>query len=202
MQPIIYIVDDDASVRHGLSTLLEVSGYKVETFDCGEALLDWNPVGLGCILLDVSMSGLNGFQVQRALVDRNSRIPIIFLTAFSDVPRVVSAMKNGAEDFFIKPVDGAELVARIEQAIKKFDAQLAEAYAQKKFSVKLNNLTDREREILKLSIDGLSCKEIGNQLGLSHRTVESHRSHICTKAGVANLFDLLSSVSKAGLTFE
>lgn len=196
----IYIVDDDASVRRGLATLLEISGYAVEAFDCGEALLDRNPTGQGVILLDMRMPGLSGLQVQQALIERCSDLPIIFLTAFADVPRVVSAMKNGAEEFFIKPVSGEQLVCRIEQVIQKHEIGLERQLARKLFDAKLSDLTDREVEVLKLSIAGLSCKDMGAQLGVSHRTIELHRSHIFAKLDTASLSDLLRTISRLGIT--
>lgn len=196
----IYIVDDDASVRRGLATLLEISGYAVEAFDCGEALLDRNPTGQGVILLDMRMPGLSGLQVQQALIERCSDLPIIFLTAFADVPRVVSAMQNGAEEFFIKPVSGEQLVCRIEQVIQKHEIGLERQLARKLFDAKLSDLTDREVEVLKLSIAGLSCKDMGAQLGVSHRTIELHRSHIFAKLDTASLSDLLRTISRLGIT--
>ena len=196
----IYIVDDDASVRQGLATLLEISGYAVEVFDCGEALLDRNPTEQGVILLDMRMPGLSGLQVQQALLERRSDLPVIFLTAFADVPRVVSAMQNGAEEFFIKPVSGEQLVCRIEQVIKKHEAGLERQLARKLFDAKLSDLTDREVEVLKLSIAGLSCKDMGAQLGVSHRTIELHRSHIFAKLDTASLSDLLRTISRLGIT--
>lgn len=196
----IYIVDDDASVRRGLVTLLEISGYAVEAFDCGEALLDRNPTGQGVILLDMRMPGLSGLQVQQALIERCSDLPIIFLTAFADVPRVVSAMQNGAEEFFIKPVSGEQLVCRIEQVIQKHEIGLERQLARKLFDAKLSDLTDREVEVLKLSIAGLSCKDMGAQLGVSHRTIELHRSHIFAKLDTASLSDLLRTISRLGIT--
>lgn len=195
----IYIVDDDASVRGGLVTLLEISGYAVEAFDCGEALLDRNPTEWGVILLDMRMTGLNGLQVQQTLIERRSDLPIIFLTAFADVPRVVSAMKNGAEEFFIKPVNGEQLVSRIEQIIQKHESSLENQLERKLFEARLADLTGREMEVLKLSIAGLSCKDMGTQLGVSHRTIELHRSHIFAKLGSASLNDLLRTISNLGI---
>lgn len=198
----VYIVDDDASVRRSLSTLLEISGYVVETFDCGEAFLGRNPTEPGVVLLDMRMPGLSGLQVQQALTERHSDLPIIFLTAFADVPRVVSAIRNGAEEFFIKPVSGEELVCRIEQIIQKYEHHLEKRLERRLFNIKLNDLTDREVEVLKLAIAGLSCKDIGSQLGVSHRTVELHRSHIFAKLGTASLADLLRTLSALSINLD
>lgn len=201
MKPTIYIVDDDPSVRHGLTTLMDVSGFAVETFDCGEALLERNPIGFGCILLDVRMTGMDGLQVQEALVDCGNPLPIIFLTAFGDVPRIVRAVKDGAEDFFIKPVDGEVLVNRVQQVLDEYVLQMEAEQERKNFIEKLGALTEREREVLVLSIEGLSCKDIAMKLAVSHRTVEQHRSHICTKFRAANLGELFRLAAKLGTTF-
>ena len=200
-KPVVYVVDDDASVRHGLGTLLDVSGYAVEDFASGEALLERDPQGLGCILLDVRMGGMDGLAVQRALLQSGNPLPVIFLTAFSDVPRIVQAVKEGAEDFFIKPVDGAQLVNRVQQVLEDYALRMEGERERMNFTRKMSALTDREREVLTLSLDGMSCKDIGAQLGVSYRTVELHRSHICTKAGTANLSDLFFLVAKLGMNF-
>lgn len=198
MNPVIYIVDDDASVRHGLATLLEVSGYVVEDFESGEALLARDPRGWGCILLDVRMGGMDGLEVQQALITLGNPMPIIFLTAFSDVPRIVRAVKAGAQDFFIKPVDGALLVTRVQQTVENYARQLESEHERVDFVSRMTELTEREREVLALSIEGLSCKDIGIRLGVSYRTVELHRSHICTKFGTGNFSELFQLIVKLG----
>ena len=200
-RPTVYLVDDDALVRHGLRTLLDVSGYAVEDFSSGEALLARNPDGLGCILLDVCMGGMNGLEVQQALLARGNPLPVIFLTAFGDVPRIVQAVKDGAEDFLIKPVDGALLVDRIRQVLEDYAPRMLSEQQRLDFMCRMGALTEREREVLTLSIEGMSCKDIGARLGLSHRTVELHRSHICTKAEVANFSELFHLTARLGMTF-
>jgi FixJ family two-component response regulator len=201
MKPIIYIVDDDSSVRHGLIILLEVSGYTVESFDSGEALLTRDPQGFGCILLDIRMGGMDGLQVQQALIARGNSLPIIFLSAFGEASRVVHAMREGAEDFLIKPVDGEHLVNRVRQVLGDYKLKVGLERERRDFLAKIGELTEREHEVLLLSIEGLSCKDIGLKLGVSHRTIELHRSHICTKAGTANFGELFRLVSKLGTFF-
>lgn len=200
-RPTVYLVDDDALVRHGLRTLLDVSGYAVEDFSSGEALLARNPAGLGCILLDVCMNGMNGLEVQQALSARGNPLPVIFLTAFGDAPRIVQAVKDGAEDFLIKPVDGALLVDRIRQALEDYAPRMLSEQGRMDFMRRMDALTEREREVLTLSVEGMSCKDIGVRLGLSHRTVELHRSHICTKMGAAKFSELFHLAARLGLTF-
>ena len=202
MTPTVYIVDDDPSVRHGLTTLFEVSGYPVQTFDCGESLLEENPTGRGCIVLDVRMTGIDGLQVQEELIKRGNPLPIIFLTAFGDVPRIVRAVKDGAEDYFIKPVDGEVLVNRVQQVLEKYALRMGSDLERKEFITKIDALTEREREVLVLSVEGMTCKEIAFQLALSYRTIELHRSHICSKTETANFSELSRLISKFGLKFD
>lgn len=202
MKPVVYIADDDASVRHGLSTLLDVSGYAVEVFASGEELLARDPQGWGCILLDVRMGGMDGLDVQRALSKRKNPLPVIFLTAFSDVPRIVQAVKDGAEDFFIKPVNGELLINRVQQVLEDYALRMECERERMDFTTRMDALTEREQEVLVLSIAGLSCKDIGVRLNVSYRTVELHRSHICTKAGTANLRELFHLAARLGMTFE
>lgn len=200
IKPVVYLVDDDALVRHGLRTLLDVSGYAVEDFSSGEALLARDPDGLGCIVLDLCMGGMNGLDVQQALLLRGNPLPVIFLTAFGDAPRIVQAVKDGAEDFFIKPVDGALLVERIGQVLEDYAQRMQSDQRRIDFMRKMGVLTHREREVLTLSIEGMSCKDIGAELGLSYRTVELHRSHICTKMGAANFSELFHLAARLGMT--
>ncbi len=200
IKPVVYLVDDDALVRHGLRTLLDVSGYAVEDFASGEALLARDPDGLGCIVLDFCMGGMNGLEVQQALLLRGNPLPVIFLTAFGDAPRIVQAVKDGAEDFFIKPVDGALLVERIGQVLEDYAQRMQSDQRRIDFMRKMGVLTQREREVLTLSIEGMSCKDIGAALGLSYRTVELHRSHICTKMNAANFSELFHLAARLGMT--
>lgn len=197
--PVIYIADDDESVRHGLVTLLEVYGYAVEDFDSGEALLARNPSGWGCILLDVRMGCMDGLEVQQALLKLGNAMPVIFLTAFSDVPQIVRAVKEGAKDFFIKPVEGGQLVSRVQQVLEGYAHQLESERERIDLTSRMTELTERERQVFALSSEGLSCKEIGIKLSVSHRTVELHRSHICTKIGTANFSELFQLVAKLGI---
>lgn len=201
MNPIVYVVDDNPSVRHGLRTLLEISGYAVETFDSGEALLTRQPSGWGCILLDMRMEDMDGLQVQQSLLEQKNTLPILFLTAFSNVPHTVRAMKNGAEDFLIKPVDGEFLVNRVQQVLEKSREQAECTQLRQAFSDRIANLTSREREVMLLSQAGLSCKDIALKLSLSHRTIELHRSHICSKTGTENLGELFRQASKLKFSF-
>lgn len=145
------------------------------------------------------MGGMNGLEVQEALIKRANPMPIIFLTAYSDVPHIVRAVKDGAKDFFIKPVEGGVLVDRVQQVIERYLIKLDGANERRELDARLVELTDREREVLELSIEGLSCKGIGVKLGLSYRTVELHRSHICTKTGTENLSALLHQLARVGV---
>jgi FixJ family two-component response regulator len=193
-------VDDDYSVRDGLATLLDISGFNVCTFSCGDDFLAHPLSDSGCILLDVRMPGMDGLQVQKKLSSRGNKLPVIFLTAYSDVPRIVDAMKEGAEDFLIKPVDGDALIERIKTVLEKYSQHAKTTIEEREFYVRIGALSPREHEILVLSIEGLSCKDIGNVLKTSYRTIEIQRSKICEKFNVAKMRDIVCLVAKLHIT--
>ncbi|MGZ8157798.1 MAG: response regulator transcription factor [Methylobacter sp.] len=190
-QPCVFIVDDDYAVREGLGLVMETAGFAYQTFDNAEHFLESYCLGQpGCLLLDVNMPGLNGDELQAELIRRNIHLPVIFLTAFGDIPMTVRVIKAGAVDFLTKPVPSKLLVERI-QAVLQQAAQLHEqALAKQALCDRLNCLTSRELELLPLIIAGHSNKEIARQLDISHRTVEIHRSRIFNKTGVTNLLEL------------
>lgn len=200
--PIIYIVDDEPSVREGMQTLFQVAGYKVETFASGVEFLAQTPGPHGCILLDIRMPELSGLQVQEHLVKRGVQLPIIFITAYGDVPQTVRAIKAGAADVLTKPVDGAFLINSVEAVLNAHRGSLHQTQASEKLQRSLETLTTRERQILELVLQGLATRDIAQQLGISHRTVEVHRSHIVKKTGTENLFHFYRIVTSAKLKIE
>lgn len=191
--PTIYIVDDDFAVRDSLALLLETAGFIAETFDCAEAFLArLDPDMAGCLILDVLMPGMSGPELQAELIQRQVGLPILFLSAYGDVPTTVQAIQAGAVDFLTKPVDSRHLLQRVRAALQRDIA----ARTQR---ARLSALTEREREVLTLAVAGCSNKEIGARLGISHRTVEIHRSHILLKTGAGNLLELVRLVDACGL---
>ena len=190
-EPTVYLVDDDSAVLGGLSLLLDTHGFRVVTFSNAQALLtscrtDWR----GCLITDLNMPGMGGLDLQHCLRERSIHLPIIFLTAYGDIPTTVKAMKSGAMDFLTKPIDSARLLNALRAALD-LDARLAqERQIEHNRRNRLGSLSEREREVLDLALKGLSNKDIARRLSISHRTVEVHRSHILSKTGAGNLLEL------------
>lgn len=187
----IFVVDDDAAVRDSLRMLLKADGLAVETFASGQEFLDACSADThGCVILDVKMPGMDGTMLQEEMIRRAINLPIIFLSGQGTIPVTVRAIKAGAVDFLTKPVDGTELLRCVRDALKA-DSLAHEHLADRQSTMsRLSTLTDREREIMQLTIEGQTSKEIARQLDISYRTVESHRAHILRKTGAANLIEL------------
>lgn len=202
MQPVlngmVYIVDDDASVRDALAWLLRSRRLQSETFDSAEAFeaLLARPGGLGqqpaCLMLDVRMPGISGL----ALFDRllglglTGRLPVIFLTGHADVPTAVDAVKRGAFDFCEKPFSDNALVDRIEQALATSTTVLESSGQRARIQALLDELTERERDVMRLVVEGLPNKLIADQLDISVRTVEVHRARVFDKMEVRSAVEL------------
>ena len=191
IQPCIYIVDDDYAVRDALGLVIEAAGLDCQTFENAEHFLEtYSPGRPGCLLLDVNMPGMNGDELQTELIRRNVHLPVIFLTAYGDIPMTVRTIKAGAVDFLTKPVPSKLLLERIQAVLHDETRIHEQAMAEQLFCDRLNNLTSRELEILPLVVEGLSNKEIARHIGISHRTVEIHRARVLKKTGVINLMEL------------
>jgi two-component system response regulator FixJ len=191
IQPCVFIVEDEYPVRHSLGLIMETAGYAYQTFESAEDFLqNYCPGQPGCLLLDVNLPGLNGDELQAELIRRKIHLPIIFLTAYGDIPMTVRAIKAGAVDFLTKPVPRDLLIERI-QAVLQHEAQSHERTADQAFCMSQQyGLTSREMEIMALVVEGYSNKEIARQLGISYRTVEIHRARILKKTGTTNPLEL------------
>lgn len=199
--PTVFVVDDDAAVRDSVCLLLETAGLAVEAHDSAESFLAaLDPQRYGCLVLDMRMPGMGGLELQAELARRGALLPIIFLTAHGDIPMTVRAMKAGAADFLTKPVDGAELIERIEAALLRARSDRESVAARQEARARLAALTEREQEILALAVAGCTNKDIARRLGISFRTVEVHRSHILLKTGAATLIELAQLVAAGGLS--
>lgn len=198
--PTVFIVDDDPAVRDSLSLLCESAGWQVECFASGEDFLaGYRPERPGCLLLDVRMPRMSGPQLHEELGRRGRYLPIIYLTAHGDIPMTVRAIKAGAIDFLTKPVDGALLLEHVQAAMAN-DQELREreaAVAGRR--ARLAELTEREREVMTLAVAGQCNKLIAKRLGISHRTVETHRSRILQKTGTNSIFELGKLAAECGL---
>lgn len=191
IQPCVFIVEDEYAVRHSLGLIMETAGYAYRTFESAEVFLqNYNPGQPGCLLLDVNLPGLNGDELQAELIRRKIHLPIIFLTAYGDIPMTVRAIKAGAVDFLTKPVPRDLLIERI-QSVLQHETQIHEQTAEQALGMSQQyGLTSREMEIMSLVVAGHSNKEIGRQLGISYRTVEIHRARILKKTGTTNPLEL------------
>ena len=202
--PTVFIVDDDDAVRDSLSMLCESAGLPVECFDSAEAFLAvYQPARPGCLVVDVRMSRMSGPQLHEELARRDSRLmPIIYLTAHGDIPMSVRAMKAGATDFLTKPVDAALLVDRLRTALTSDQETRQREEIVARHRARLAELSEREREIMTLAVAGYSNKAIAMRLGISHRTVETHRSRILQRTGANNMLELAKLAADCGLTTE
>jgi FixJ family two-component response regulator len=193
----VFIIDDDADIRGSIVGLLEIVGLRTKSFETSEAFLrEAAPDVQGCLILDVSLPGINGLELQRQLRNAGVRIPIIFLTAHGDIPMTVAAMKSGAVEFFTKPVDDQALINAIQQALVR-DRALRERSAEvaglrKRYEL----LTAREREVMKLVVSGLRNKDIASKLGIQEITIKVHRAQVMHKMQADSLADLVKMAEK------
>jgi two-component system response regulator FixJ len=192
MKPTIFLVDDDPAFRASVHWLLEAEGMTVEAFPSAEDFLarfdDTNP---GCLLLDVRMAGMSGLDLQEQLRARQANLPVIIVTAHGDVPLAVRAMKAGAVDFIEKPFERKVLLDSIRLALEREDQSRARAARRADARARLAQLTERERQVLALVVEGSLSKQVAARLGISTRTVETHRANIMRKVGVASLPNLV-----------
>lgn len=188
----VFVVDDDAAVRDSLKTLLSAKDLRVETFARGKDFLARYRSGRGCVLLDMRMPDMDGLSVQRELNRRACSIPVIFITGNADVPHAVKALKSGAMDYLEKPLNRSELIQCIERALALDNERRTEAKNLEAVRLVYAALTPREREVMALLARGMSSKEIGVSLSLSHRTVEGYRSRIKEKVNARSLSEMIT----------
>lgn len=196
----VFVIDDDAAVRDSLTILLEQDGIVVETFDSAEAFLAaGRPVRHTCAILDIRMPGLDGMQLQAELSKRGVLLPLIFLTGHGDIPLSVRAIKAGAVDFLTKPVTGTALLQSVQAALLESDRLSTQSEVIQTAAARVASLTDREREVMALAVEGLANKEIARRLGISHRTVEIHKARLMNKTGADTLLELARIAEAGGL---
>lgn len=192
-QPTVYIVDDDPDMRDSLGWLLRTVGLRSEAFATPEAfVLAYSEGGPACLILDVRMPGTGGLDLFEAMSARGLRIPVLFITAFADVPMAVRAMKSGAAEFLEKPFNGQILIEKVQQAIRSDALRLAREAEAGAFRARFDALTDKEREVLGMIREGRPNKEIAARLDITPRAVEIRRAGLMKKLGVSSLPELLS----------
>lgn len=185
--PLVCIVDDDASVRDSLSLLLGLQGYDCRTFASGKDFLSTPPLRPCCVILDLNMGDMDGVFVQEKIKDLRWPVQIIFLTAFANVSVMRQAFLNAAVDFLEKPVNPEQLLAALKQAVDRLKLSKQDLSSDKLQDA----LTPREREVLQVIAEGLTHRQIGEKLGISPRTVEVHKGRIMEKLGVGSLAELI-----------
>jgi FixJ family two-component response regulator len=200
LNPRVFVIDDDPSICKSLSRLLRSLEFEVETFASAELFLKRDLYdGVGCIILDVSMPGLDGLALQDKLSQTGNTMPIIFITGHGDIPMSVRAMKKGAVDFLPKPFDDEELLRAVKSAIAKNSKTKAGQRDVEQTIERLKGLTPRELEILRYIISGMLNKQIGFKLGIAEKTVKVHRGHIMKKLYVSSVAELVRLSEKAGI---
>ncbi len=189
---VIHVVDDDDAFRAAIARLLRVAGYEVKDYrSAGDYLVDAPPDGPGCLLLDLHMPGPDGLELQEAVLRRGDGLPIIFLTGHGDVRQSVRAMRQGAADFLVKPVNREELLAAIRAALQRQERELSTSRWRRDLAERYATLTPREKQVLEGVVTGALNKQIAALLGTSERTIKAHRAKIMLKMRVDSVAELV-----------
>lgn len=197
-QQSVHIVDDDAGVREALKSVIGAAGYQVRCYSSGAAFLDVCPDAGGCALIDLRLPDMSGIDLQQKVIAAKSHIDIIMMSAYADVELAVRAMRLGAFDFFEKPFDVDKLLHRIRCLMSAgIDAEEARREARQHAAL-VDLLTTREKQVLQMLVDGLANKQVAGRLGISPRTVETHRVHIMQKLQAESLPHLVRIWMTAG----
>ena len=195
----IFLIDDDVSVRDGLSSLIESIGLSVQAYTSATEFLNSNPgEEAGCVVLDVNMPGMTGLELQREMNVSGIRMPVIFLTGCGDIPMTVQALKAGAVHFLTKPVREDELMDAIRQALELDRKSRPERAEMEQLRQRFDSLAPRERQVMSLVVSGRLNKQIAFELGISERTIKLYRGQVMRKMGAPSLADLVKQAEKLG----
>ncbi len=196
----VFVVDDDVSVRESLELLLRHEGFAVETFFSAEGFLARSgPRTPSCVVLDISLPGLNGLDIQKQLAVERPDMPILFITGHADIPTTVQAMKAGAVEFLTKPFSDGTLLSAIHAAVERSKRLLARETELNELKSRYEDLTSREREVMALVAGGLANKEVGSELGISEITVKAHRGSVMRKMKADSLAALIRMAGRLRL---
>jgi len=195
--PIVFVVDDDVSVRESLELLIQSAGWQPETFESASAFLARPPAQVpSCLVLDVSLPDLNGLELQQRIAGDRVDMPIIFITGYGDVPMTVRAMKAGAVEFLTKPFSDDALLTAVADALEHSRAALGQEAEVREVRNRYESLSPREREVMALVVSGLLNKQIGGELHISEITVKAHRGQVMRKMKAGSLADLVRMAAR------
>ena len=199
--PVVFVVDDDTSVRKSLESLIRAAGWQPESFASARAFLGRPRASVpSCLILDADLPDCNGLELQKRLAVERPHTPIVFVTADADIPMSVQAMKAGAVEFLMKPLGADVMLDAIEQALERSRRALEHDAKLKALRESYHSLTPREREVMVLVVSGRLNKQVGGELGISEITVKAHRGQVMRKMKADSLPALVHIVSKLGLT--
>ncbi|MGD0211883.1 MAG: response regulator [Terriglobales bacterium] len=198
--PVVFVVDDDVSVRESLELLIRTEGWQPQTFASAQEFLDHPRVPVpSCLVLDFSLPGLTGLDVQKRVADERNDMPIIFITGYGNVPITVQAMKAGAVEFLTKPFSDDVLLSAIRGALERSRVALSQEAEMRALRDRFTSLSQREREVMALVVSGLLNKQVGGELGISEITVKAHRGKVMQKMKADSLPDLVKMAAKLRL---
>lgn len=201
LKPIVFVVDDDVSVRESLTPLIEFAGWRAETFATAQAFLGYPaPDVPNCLVLDVNLPDLSGLDLQRLLVTERGTMPVIFITGYGDIPTTVRAMKAGAAEFLTKPFPDELLLEAIAAALRQSGAAMIRESAMRAIRTRYASLSQREQEVMALLVTGLLNKQVGGELGISEITVKAHRGRMMRKMGASSFAHLVTIAGQLGLS--
>jgi RNA polymerase sigma factor (sigma-70 family) len=198
--PTVFVVDDDSSLRRGVARLLRSAGWNVETFASAREFLERPPyAGTGCVMVDVRMPVMTGPELQAQMAARGISLPVVFLTGYCDLATGIHAMKMGAVDFLVKPVDDETLLQTIRQGVERHATHQVEQRQHQHISERLLRVSPREREVLQLVIAGHPNRRIADKMGISLKTVKVHRARVMDKMQVRSVAELVHLCETVGM---
>jgi FixJ family two-component response regulator len=199
--PIVFVVDDDVSVRESLELLIRNQGWRPELFESAQSFLAYERLTLpSCLVLDVNLPDLNGLDLQRQIASASSLLPIVFVTGYGDIPMSVRAMKAGAAEFLTKPFDDEAMIRAIESALAKSRKALEKDAAKDVLRERFACLSKREREVMALVVKGLMNKQVGGELDISEITVKAHRGRVMQKMRAVTFVELVNMATELGMS--
>jgi FixJ family two-component response regulator len=194
----VFVIDDDESVRKSLKRLIDAARYKTEVFKSASEFLSHSThPGPSCVVVDVRMPGLNGMDLQKTLIESGREEQLVFITAHGDIPMCAQAMRAGAVDFLPKPFKPKQLLESVERALSRSAEQHLRASERNHARSLLQRLTPREYEVMELVATGLLNKQVGGELGMAEKTVKTHRAHVMQKLGITSVAQLMVVLQKA-----